>query len=318
MARVLFLFMDGVGLGSADESINPLAAAAMPNLRSLLDGQPMVLEAAPFEGDKASLISLDAQLGVEGTPQSATGQAVLLTGKNVPAAIGRHYGPKPNPEVAAFIKQDNLFCRIRRRDGQARLVNAYPPQYFEAIDSGRRLLSAVPLAVHEAGIPLMTTEDLRNGKAMSADFTGAGWTARTEFPDIPVYEGPKAGELLAEISFDLDLAFFDYWASDYAGHKQAFDRAVSLMESFDDVLGGVISAWEDRPDLILLTSDHGNMEDMRVRGHTLNPVPGLLIGPRTLRQKLTRQMSDLTSVAPAVMTTIYGDDWDQAWTIAGP
>jgi hypothetical protein len=318
MTSVLFLFLDGVGLAPADPARNPLAAAAMPNLRGLLGGQPLTTEAAPYEGDMASLVSLDARLGVEGAPQSATGQAVLLTGVNVPQEIGRHYGPKPNPEVAAFLRRDNLFYQVTNRGGKARLVNAYPPQYFEAINSGRRLFSSIPLAVDQAGIELMTTEDLQERRAMSADFTGAGWMARGDFPTIPVYEGEQAGQLLAEISEQLDLTFFEYWASDYAGHRQAFDQAVQMMEAFDAVLGGLLAGWRDRSDLILLTSDHGNMEDMDVRGHTLNPVPGLLIGPAELRARLAPQMSDLTDVAPTVMTALYGPDWRQSGSDGGP
>jgi hypothetical protein len=317
MAKVLFLFLDGVGLGPAKPEQNPLAAAAMPTLRGLLNGQPLTLETAPFEGPQATLVSLDAQLGVDGAPQSATGQAVLLTGENVPGHIGRHYGPKPNPEVAAFLKQDNLFDQIRQRGGRAQLLNAYPPQYFEAIRSGRRIYSAIPMAVDMAGIPLMTTEDLQQGRAMAADFTGAGWLARGDFPDIPKYSDRQAGELMAALASQLDLAFFDYWASDYAGHKQAFDQAVEMMESFDQVLAGLIGAWDLQKDLILLTSDHGNMEDMSVRGHTLNPVPGLLIGPQQLRQRLKPELSDLTDVAPAIMTALYGDNWQRQEAAGG-
>jgi bisphosphoglycerate-independent phosphoglycerate mutase (AlkP superfamily) len=91
-----------------------------------------------------------------------------------------------------------------------------------------------------------------------------------------------------------------------------------MMEAFDAVLGGLIACWHDRSDLILLTSDHGNMEDMDVRGHTLNPVPGLLIGPAELRARLAPQMSDLTDVAPAVMTALYGPDWRQSESDGGP
>nr|NIV37810.1 peptidase [Anaerolineae bacterium] len=96
MPRVLFLFFDGVGLGTGDPGRNPLAAADLPNMQDLLEGKRLLASAAPFHGSRASLFSLDACLGVEGTPQSATGQATLLTGKNVPAEIGAHYGPKPN------------------------------------------------------------------------------------------------------------------------------------------------------------------------------------------------------------------------------
>src|SRR4030042_3221876 len=98
--RLLFIFLDGVGLGADDAAVNPLAAVRMPTLEGLLGGRKLVSSAAPFVGDHASLVSLDAALGVEGLPQSATGQAVLLTGINVPAQTSEQYGPKPNSSVA--------------------------------------------------------------------------------------------------------------------------------------------------------------------------------------------------------------------------
>ena len=42
--RVLFLFLDGVGLGPDDPNTNPLAQAAMPNLSRLLNGRRLVAE----------------------------------------------------------------------------------------------------------------------------------------------------------------------------------------------------------------------------------------------------------------------------------
>jgi hypothetical protein len=35
--RVLFIFLDGIGLGEDNQGINPIANARMPNLNSLLD-----------------------------------------------------------------------------------------------------------------------------------------------------------------------------------------------------------------------------------------------------------------------------------------
>ncbi|MGA9534086.1 MAG: hypothetical protein WBR18_15315 [Anaerolineales bacterium] len=306
MSRVLVLFMDGVGLGADDPSRNPLSAAEMPALTELLEGRKLVAGAAPFSGERATLLSLDAGLGVDGAPQSATGQAVLLTGANVPHEIGRHYGPKPNEEVAAFIRRDNLFCRMVKANRSAALLNAYPPQYFEHIDSGHRLYSAIPMAVDAAGIDLMTAADLQAGRALSADFTGAGWSAQPGFPPTPVYGAKEAGRLLAALAGQYDMSWFDYWASDYAGHKQALDRAIGLMESFDAVLDGLVTAPSDGPDLIVLTSDHGNMEDMSVRGHTLNPVPALLIGPAELRLSAANELHNLAGVAPMIERAVLG------------
>jgi 2,3-bisphosphoglycerate-independent phosphoglycerate mutase len=94
--RCFFFFLDGVGLGADDPATNPLSATEMPNLQALLSGQKLVAASAPNESSQATLLALDACLGVPGLPQSATGQASLLTGINVPAKIGYHYGPKPN------------------------------------------------------------------------------------------------------------------------------------------------------------------------------------------------------------------------------
>jgi hypothetical protein len=310
--HVLFLFMDGVGLGTDDPAVNPLAAARMPQLRKLLGGQPLVASAAGFHGERASVLRLDAQMGVEGTPQSATGQAALLTGKNVSQLIGGHYGPKPNPEIAAILEQGNLFSQVVARGGKAALLNAYPPQYFANIESGRRLYSSIPLAADAAGLSLKTAEDLVSGQAFSADFTGAGWASQPNFPPAPIYNERQAGQQLALTAGQYQLAWFDYWASDYAGHKQAMQQAVEMMEGFDGVLGGLLSAWDTSGDLIILTSDHGNMEDMSVRGHTRNPVPGLLIGPDEARRQAADRLTDLTDLAPFLLDFLFGPDREGA------
>ncbi len=305
MARVLMLFLDGVGLGADEPERNPFAVARMPALIGLLEGRRLLAGSAPFVGERATLLAVDACMGVAGLPQSATGQASLLTGRNVSAEIGTHYGPKPNPAIRNILTEDNLFALVRRKGERAALINAYPPRYFEAVKSGRRLYSAIPFAVTTAGFELMTDEDLRQGRAMSADFTGAGWVAQPDFPPAPVYAPAEAGKLLADIAQAHALSWFDYWPTDYAGHRSSFDGAVELLESVDAVLDGLFSAWKNRTDLIVLTSDHGNLEDLSVRGHTRNPVPALVVGPADLRSRFAAGLHDLTDFAKAIMTTIF-------------
>lgn len=302
------IFLDGVGLGPGDPASNPLAVAHMPTMERLLGGRRLVAGSAPYHGPLASLLSIDARMGVPKTPQSATGQGALVTGRNVPALVGEHYGPKPNPAVAEVIRQGNLFQTITERGGTAALLNAYPPRYFTAIESGRRLYSAIPLAATSAGLELMTAEDLQAGRALSADFTGAGWAAQPGFPACPVYTETEAGLLLAELSSRYDLAWLDCWATDYAGHHQDFDAGVRLMEALDSVLAALVEAWGRRNDLIIITSDHGNMEDMQAKGHTLNPVPGLLIGPSKKRLRFGQGLGSLADFAPRILDVIFGQD----------
>jgi bisphosphoglycerate-independent phosphoglycerate mutase (AlkP superfamily) len=278
MTNVLFLFLDGIGLGGDDPEINPFVQARLPNLNKLIGDQPLTLSAVPYHGEIASLIALDATLGMTGAPQSASGQAVLLTGRNVPKEIGGHYGPKPNPQIAEILNGNNLFMEVIAQGGKTGLLNAYPPGYFQGIHSGKRLYSAIPMALKAAGLSLKT----------------AG------FPPAPLYSLQQAGVLLAELSRRYDLAWFDFWPSDYAGHRRVMEQAIELLESFDQVFGALINAWNLESDLIMLTSDHGNLEDLSKRSHTLNPVPCILVGPDEMRIHLNDELSNLTDVAPAI------------------
>lgn len=297
----LFLFLDGVGLGADDPAVNPLAKAAMPNLQALLGGHRLVEGVAPQETERATLLSLDATLGVEGMPQSATGQAALLTGRNVPAEVGEHYGPKPNPPVADILRNGNLFSSLKKQGKTAALLNAYPPGFFKGIESGRRLYSAIPLAVTHAGFPLFNEDDLFANKAMSVEFTGQGWRDHLGYEDSPIREPDEAGRHLAKLAKSYDFAFFEHWLSDIVGHRQAMEAAVEYLETFDGVLGGLLETWDDEAGLVLITSDHGNLENLDTRRHTHNPVPGLVIGAEELRRRFVEGMRDLTDVAPGIL-----------------
>ena len=302
--RVLFIFLDGIGLGGNNPAINPFARADMPNLNTLLDGRSLLKDAAPFYGEHATLLAIDPAVGVSGLPQSATGQGILVTGINIPAELGYHYGPKPNREVAAYLNDSTLFSRFAKEGKKTALLNAYPPRYFQGIDSGKRLYSSIPLAVTNAGLLLFRQDALYAGHALSADFTGEGWRNMLGFSDSPVLDPQQAGRRLATLAKEYDFSLFEYWASDYAGHKQQMETAVGLMETFDSVLGGLIEAWEDG--LILITSDHGNMEDLSTRKHTDADVPALVIGDKAARDKFTQDMEDLTDIAPAIWRTVMG------------
>jgi len=304
--RVLFIFMDGIGLGENNQGINPFANAELPNLKALLDGRSLFKDAAPFHGEHASLVAVDPNVGVDGLPQSATGQAMLLTGKNISAELGYHYGPKPNPAVAEYLKKDTLFSRCVEAGKKTALLNAYPPRYFDGIDSGKRLYSSIPLAVTNAGLKLFTHEDFIAGHALSADFTGNGWRTMLGFPDAPAREPHEAGRKLAALAKEYDFSLFEYWASDYAGHKQQMETAIGLMETFDGVLEGIEEERRKTKDelLIVVTSDHGNMEDLSTRKHTDAMVPALVIGNKTARDEFTRGMKDITDIAPAIWRTV--------------
>ena len=302
--KILFLFFDGIGLGESDPSKNPFANAEMPNLETILGGRRLLLDQIPQDSQRATLLALDACLGVAGPPQSATGQATLLTGQNVPAAIGYHYGQKPNSAVGAFLQNGNLFSLLQNKGKRAAFLNAYPPRYFSSIETGKRIYSAITLAVTCAGIPLRTEQDLQDGAAISADFTAQGWRDFLNLPHTPTLTLHQAGERLVSLCNSVDLAFFEYWLSDYAGHRQDMGEAAELLEMIDGVLGGLFENWDDESGLILLTSDHGNLEDLSTRRHTRNPVPALLVGSTEIRQRFAANLSTITDITPAILSIL--------------
>ncbi|MBX3055966.1 MAG: metalloenzyme domain-containing protein [Anaerolineae bacterium] len=296
---VHIFFMDGVGMGAADPEINPFVRAHMPYLTGLFSEGWYVPNGRVVNG-RATLIPTDANLGLPGRPQSATGQAAILTGRNAPQLVGEHYGPKPNQPVRDVIAQGTLFAEVTAVGGRAALLSPYPQRYFDSIESGKRLYSSVPLAATEAGLALMTAEDLRHGRAVSPDFTGQGWREYLGYADIPVYTPYEAGQQLARLARGYHFSFFEHWPSDRAGHRGSLAEAAQHLELLDAALGGLIETWhqENADGLLIITSDHGNIEEKGHRQHTRNPVPTILAGPG--HAELAAEIHDLTDIAKVV------------------
>jgi 2,3-bisphosphoglycerate-independent phosphoglycerate mutase len=299
--HVLFLFLDGIGLGVDDPAINPFAAAQMPLLNDLAGGRWLAGLGRQDNG-RASFVPTDPRMGVGGRPQSATGQAAILTGRNIPAEIGEHYGPRPNPAIRALLAEDNLFKQVVGRGGPAAIINAYPPGFFAAVNRGKRLRSSIQQAAHEAGIELFGEDDLRRGDAMSPDWTGEGWRSSLGYTDTPVFTPFEAGLHLAGLTRRRTLTFFSNWITDLLGHRGPFERAVAHLECFDGVMAGLLSDWPEDA-LLIVSSDHGNMEDLSVRKHTENDVPTLVIGPDHVR--IANPISDLTHLTPVILDALY-------------
>lgn len=159
--RVIILFLDGVGLGEADPEANPFMHAELPAVQSLLGVSHLTREAAGTVTSQAALLGLDAQLGVPGLPQSATGQTTILTGRNAPAALGEHSGPYPNPILRELLAQESIFKTLLRAGQPVAYANAYPVRFLDRVQRGKGRLSANTQAAFMAGLKLRSGEDLR-------------------------------------------------------------------------------------------------------------------------------------------------------------
>ena len=281
--RVLFLFLDCVGLGSDDPAINPLAAADLPNLRGLIDGQPLTASTGRYGNGRGHLIPTDACLGVSGQPQSATGQTAILTGINAPARLGEHFGPRPDQRVREILDEASLFARLNQAGLPSYFCNAYPQGYFDRLQLGKRGLSAVPYAATVGGQALLTVDAMRAGTALSANFTGEGWRTQLGYTDIPDYTLEEAGAKWWEIAQSYRFVFFEHWLTDMLGHSRDMAGAVTNFQRIDRFVAGLLAAADWENTLLIISSDHGNIEDCSVRLHTENPALTLLYGAQSSR-----------------------------------
>ncbi|MEX0856310.1 MAG: alkaline phosphatase family protein [Gemmatimonadota bacterium] len=272
--RLLVLFVDGVGIGEPDPTVNPFFLASVPVLTEILGGELPTLDAPAHEGSLGRSFPLDACLGVPGTPQSGTGQVTILTGRNGPELFGRHFGPWPPVRLRPILDEENFLRRATELGARAAFANAYPRGYPAGLPARR--VAAPPLAAHSAGLLNRDHEALAEGRAVASEIVNDGWRRVLGFSNLPSVSAANAGKNLAGIAALVDLTLFAHYQTDMAGHRGGMEGAVGALERLDRFLEGLL---EGLPDdlLVLIVSDHGNLEDVRV-GHTRNPALGILLG----------------------------------------
>lgn len=299
--RTIFLFLDGVGLGKTDPDVNPMFRARLPHLRSLLGGKLPHLGLRRISSERAVAIPLNATLGVAGLPQSGTGQATLFTGVNAAKMMGKHFGPYPATTIVPLIEADNVFRQYKSKGRSVCFANAFPKQFFDYASSGKRRLSVTTLSCRFAGVPLHDAESLSRDESVSADITRARWP-ELGYPDLPIITPREAGRHLWSITARHSFTLFEYWLTDYAGHGRDMATGVETLERFDGMLGGLLEDFDPKECTLILTSDHGNIEDLSTKSHTRNPVPCILAGRK--HRELSAALKTLVHVTPALLALL--------------
>lgn len=298
--HVLFVFLDGVGLGEADHKQNPFSELHLPAFERLAGGQPWTANARSVHEHDHAFIPIDATLGMLGFPQSGTGQASLFTGVNCAALAGKHFGPFPHSATRPALKAHNIFRQICTLGlpfvEPAGFANAYPPRFF-AIMSEQDRWTVTTRCCLDAGLPIRDERTLLQERALAANITGAGFPASL---NTPVISEEEAGERLARLSREHAFLLFEYYLTDKAGHSRSAEQAALTLTSLDRFFGALLPALSDDT-LLIVTSDHGNIEDLSVKTHTLNPVPLVAVGPGAAR---FHDVRDLTGVVPAVVDVL--------------
>lgn len=297
--RILFVFFDGVGIGSADPRHNPFFVADVPTLRSLSGGDSPSLERPRGVTEETAWFPLDASLGVEGTPQSGTGQSALLAGLDAGALFGGHFGPWVPVRLRPLLEEGSVLREAASRGSSVAFANAYPRGWPGP--GGSRRIAGPPLAARGAGVLNRHEDELARGEAVSSEIVNRGWRDILGHAHVPEIEAPDAGRNLATIAESHALTLYAHYATDTAGHTQDTQQAVAALERVDAFLSGVLEGLSERT-LLLVASDHGNIEDTRV-GHTRNPVLGLARGPGAAA---AAELEDLREVAPFLLDMLHG------------
>lgn len=262
-----FLFVDGLGL--SDDPRSPLQTLELPTLRQLSN------QFSPRAFDRAGLAYrvLDATLGIEGLPQSGTGQTTLLTGKNAASLLGYHQGPHPLTRLQALLREESLQVWAKKAGLRVLHSNGYRAEYLErTLDSRRNMLSAFAYAAKMAGLELLPLE---HPQAISPAF----WA-----------EPQQAGERFARVAEQYHLTILENWSLDYSAHR-APDQLEQRFLELDRFVQGWMQA--NPKATLVLTADHGNAEEPWHTQHTTNPVPLIILGNQSVPQ-----MDSLGDLAP--------------------
>lgn len=281
--KILFLFIDGVGLRepAPDNPVNPEVCPALCSL---------IAEHA---------VPIDACLSVPGLPQSATGQATMFTGVNAPVFMGRHCEGFPGPSLRKKIQEDNIFMALRRKGRRVKFADAFLVDTPDEI-AARRFKSVTTVMALTAPETIAFTDDLADDQAVMQDLTRE--TIQDRFPDIPVVAPEDAAEHLFGLARAYDFTLYEFFQTDVAGHSMDYTRACNVLRLYDRFLAPLLRLTEAAGITLLMTADHGNIENMNERGHTRNPVPFIAFGPQ--EAEIRAHVKSLVDVTPAILRVL--------------
>jgi 2,3-bisphosphoglycerate-independent phosphoglycerate mutase len=295
MNHVLLIFIDGLGIGerSAD---NPLAQiAGVEPLAVFKDEEPTIFK-------DGALARTDACLGVEGRPQSASGQTTILTGVNAPQQLGHHKQGFPNQSLRDIIGKHSIFLQLKDLGiGPNAFANAYTPQFFNGTP---RWKSATTVAMEAASMKFRDLEDLKNGRALFHDFTNSVLLARGA-EEITLRTPEEAGKILAAVATEHRFTLYEYFITDKTGHDQDFTLAQRVLPALAELVRTAVENVDLQTTTVLITSDHGNIEDLSKRNHTLNEVPTILWGRKA--KESAAGIRSLADITPAIVNLLQND-----------
>jgi 2,3-bisphosphoglycerate-independent phosphoglycerate mutase len=290
------IFLDGVGIGEDDHNVNPFLKYGFKTFTELLGDIP-TLGNQYLKRDGYFLTPVDATLGVEGLPQSGTGQTSIFCGMNAAEYIGKHFGPYPYSTLIPVIKEKNIFSHFIAVGKKAFFANAYPRVFFEYIKSGKSRLSVTSLSAKLSGLRLNNASDVRRGRALTAEITNERWNKKLGYT-LPVIKPKSAARRLIRLAMKNDFTLYEYFLTDHLGHGRYDGDLQITLQMLDEFLLTVLQEIESSVITVVICSDHGNLEDLSVKTHTYNPTVFITAGKHA--EGVSGKVKDLTNIKGAI------------------
>jgi 2,3-bisphosphoglycerate-independent phosphoglycerate mutase len=274
--------------GKTDEFVLPTAIAGFAGMK---DGDGLVM--ANFRADRAREI---------------------LTALVDPAFDGFH-----RARLVRFIKQVGMVSYSAALDPF--LPAIFPP---ERVD--------LPLGdvVSKAGLKQLRIAETEKYAHVTFFFNGGEETVfpgedriLVPSPKVATYDlepemaAPEVTDRLVEAirSNAYDLVVVNFANPDMVGHTGIMQAAIKAVQTIDESLGRLAGAVEERGGVMLITADHGNIEQMLdpVTGephtaHTTNLVPVILVGAanaaRVLGHEVALENGRLADIAPTLLKVL--------------
>ena len=293
------IFLDGVGIGKADYQFNPFFKFGF-NTFTKIFGQIPSLENRVLKNGEAFLFPADARLGVEGFPQSGTGQTSIFCGINAAKFVGKHFGPYPYSTLIPVLKEKSIFKYFLDKNKKVSFANAYPKIFFDYLKSGKSRLGVTAISCLQNNIRFNTSTDVRKGKAITAEITNESWNIKLGYK-LREIKPQTAARRLLNIARNNSFTLYEYYLTDYVGHGRYDGEIEQFMKILDDFLNTVITEL-DRNITLVICSDHGNIEDLSVKTHTLNPA--LTITAGKYAEQLFKGIKDISQIKQAIIKTL--------------
>jgi hypothetical protein len=213
--------------------------------------------------------------------------------------VGRHVEGFPNTELRGLIAAHSIFRRLRAAGRACTFANAYVRGPGASLPLAHRSVTTV-MTCEALGVTRQRAE-LEAGRAVFHDITRAS-APKIGVTDLPVIsEKAAAGHLLNALR-EVDFCLFEYFLTDHAGHRGDLTWQLQVLATVDCFLAALQRGIDQERELILVVSDHGNIESRADHHHTANPVPWIAFG--CAEEQARENCRSLMDVTPKILALL--------------